>query len=643
MATKTITLGKSASSGNYIQAKIVCYSSADYDTNKSDVTCKLYVRKDNDSMMLTIPTSGTWSYSMTINGKAFSGTISKDVLLDWVLIATESVSGIAHNSDGTKSITISGSVTAPTGTTLAGHKSSGSGTAEMDTVPRASSIDSLACASSYFNGKLTYKYTPQSASFYNRCNISLNLDGEYIAVKSINLGQNGAAQQTATVTLSDDEQAIIYNKLPNTSKGTLRFTFRTYSDSGYSSQVGDAGYKEITLYVPKISSTLPDPGATLAPVHSLGTAFDGLFVQGKSKVKASFAGKGKFGASIKSYSITVEGATYDSGDSYTSGYLSGYGSITVKVTATDSRGYSGSVSMKIYVLAYTAPKVMPHSSESGIICARCDSSGNLRDSGTYLKVKARRSYSKCVDAEGTQHNFCGIRVRYKAEGGSYSAWKTLLAATNVSAEEVSSGALYEGVLLATKTYIAQVDVVDTVGNHTSVTVTIPTDKVFLHRDGARNSLGVFKYAEDDNTVDVAQDITVKVRGGLQVGGRTISDTGWISLGLSSEVEEATLNTGRNGKGCFYRVVNGNHVFVAFDCKFVYAGSPITISAVQIPAAYRPPRNYYALNTTNGRGISRCFVNTSGDVRIDHVQNMAAAEVTAEATVNWIDGYIDYWV
>lgn len=643
MATKTITLGKSASSGNYIQAKIVCDSSADYDTNKSAVTCRLYVRKDNDSLTLTIPTSGTWSYSLTINGKAFSGSVSKDVLLDWVLIATESASGISHNSDGTKSITVSGSVTAPSGTGLAGHKSSGSDTFQMDTIPRASTIDSVSCASSYFNGKLTYKYTPQASSFYNRCNISLNLDGEYIAVKTINLGQKSAAQQTATVTLTDDEQAIIYNKLPNTSKGTLRFTFRTYSDSSYSKQVGDYSYKEISLYIPKIASTLPDPGATLAPAHSLGTAFDGLYVQGKSKVKATFDGEGKFGASIKSYSMSVEGKSYGSSDSYTSGYLSGYGTITVKVTATDSRGYSNTVSKSIFVMAYTAPKVMAHSSESGIICARCDSSGKLSDSGTYLKVKARRSYSKCVDAGGVQRNFCGIRVRYKLENGSYSSWKTLLAASNVSTEQVDSGALYEGALLITKTYIAQVDVVDTVGNHTSVTFTIPTDKVYMHRAGSRNALGIGKYAEDDNTVDAAEDLTVKVRGKLLVGGRPISDTGWISLGLSSETSEAALNTGRNGKGCFYRVVNGNHVYVAFNAGFVYAGSALTISANNIPEEYRPVRNTYGLNVTNGRGVARSFVNSSGAVRIDYVQNMAAAETTNEITVNWIDGYIDYWV
>lgn len=643
MANKTINLNKSASSGNYIIGKIVCDATADYDLNNSDVTCRLYVHKDNDSMLLTIPTSGTWTYSMTINGKSFSGTVSKDVLLDWVLLATVSVSDITHNGDGTKSISVSGSVTAPTGTTFAGHKTSGSGTFTLDTVPRASSIDYVACASSYFNGMMTYKYTPQSPSFYNRCNISLNLNENYIAVKSINLGQKTAAQQTATVSLSEAEQAIIYNALPNTSKGTLRFTFRTYSDSGYSKQVGDPVNKEITLYVPKITSTLPDPGATLAPVHSLGTTFDGLYVQGISKVKAAFAGSGKYGATIKSYSMSVEGESYDSTDSYTSGYLKEYGTITVKVTATDSRGYSNTVSKSIFVMAYSKPKVIAISGASDIICARCDSSGNLSDSGTYLKVKARRSYSMCMDESGVQHNFCGIRVRYKQENGSYTAWKTLLAATTLTAEEVNTSALYEGVLLVTNTYIAQVDVVDTIGNHTSVTFTIPTDKVYMHKNGAMNSLGIGKYVETDNMVDVAEDITVRVRGELRVGDRTFSDTGWISLGLNAAVAEATLNTGRNGKGCFYRVINGNHVYVAFDCSFTYSGAAITVSASQIPAPYKPIRNHYAMNTTNGRGIARCFVNSSGDVRIDHVQNMAAAETTEAFTANWIDGYIDYWV
>ena len=140
MANKTIELNRSAASGSYIIGRIVCDATVDNNLNNSDATCRLYVRKANDGTQLTIPTSGTWSYGMNINGKAFSGTVSKNVLLDWVLLATVSASDIAHNDDGTKTIAISGWVTAPTGTTLAGHTTSGSNTFALDVIPRASAI-----------------------------------------------------------------------------------------------------------------------------------------------------------------------------------------------------------------------------------------------------------------------------------------------------------------------------------------------------------------------------------------------------------------------------------------------------------------------------------------------------------------------
>ena len=90
MANKTINLNRSASSGSYIIGKIVCDATADYSLNNSDVACRIYVHKDNDSTLLTIPTSGTWAYSMTINGKVFSGTVSKDLysmrILSFILL-----------------------------------------------------------------------------------------------------------------------------------------------------------------------------------------------------------------------------------------------------------------------------------------------------------------------------------------------------------------------------------------------------------------------------------------------------------------------------------------------------------------------------------------------------------------------------
>ena len=122
-----------------------------------------------------------------------------------------------------------------------------------------------------------------------------------------------------------------------------------------------------------------------------------------------------------------------------------------------------------------------------------------------------------------------------------------------------------------------------------------------------------------------------------------NDTGWISLGLIAGVSETSQNAGRGGNGCFYRIDGGNHVYVAFHCAFQFSGSAVTVNSKEIPAPYKPPRNIYALNPTDGPGIATVFVNSAGNVGIEHAQNIASGENAASYTVNWIDGYIDYWI
>jgi hypothetical protein len=483
---------------------------------------------------------------------------------------------------------------------------------------------------------MTYKYTPKSASYYNRCVIALNLNGTYTQVKVINIGTQSASQKTASVTLSESELSVIYNKLPSSTKGTLRFTFRTYSDSGYSSQIGDAGYKEISLSIPNISATQPTATMTLSPVTALASPFNTLYIKGRTKVDANFTnGAGKYGASIKSYTMSVNGKSY--GSPYTSEYLTTEGSVTVTGTIKDSRGYSRTYTQTITVIPYTNPRITPASAEDEIICARCDADGNLNDSGTYLKIKAKRNYSKVV-SDGVQKNFCSIRYRYKAEGGSYSSWVTILA-TNSASDEVDTGALLGGALLPTSSYVVQVGVVDTIGEADTTTVSIPTDKIFWHRAGSINSFGFGKYAEEENTFDIAEDITTKFRGKVSFAGEA-----WINLGLSENVAESESNAGRwGGTGCYYRACAGEkHIYVAFNCAFTYSGSAIQVNAEPIPSAYRPDRNVYAICATGGRAVARILVNKSGYILVDWIQVISSAESTTSSTVKWIDGYIDYW-
>lgn len=620
-----------STSNQYIDAKIVWSSTPNHQDNTSKVTAALYYKRNNTGYQ----TYGEGTFTITIDGTKTSVTKAVTITESAWVKAVEATKTISHKTDGSKSITIS-ATGSMSGTSLS--STSCSGTAKLDTIPRATVINSVSCATNYFTGKMTYKYTPQSANYYNRCNISLNLDGEYIAVKSINLGQKSASQQTATVTLTSSELATIYNELTSAKQGTLRFTFRTYSDSAYSTQVGDVGYKEITLYIPNDATTKPSVSAILSPVSSLSGDFASLYIQGYSKVKASISATGKYKANIVSSKTTmvVEGKTYDSGDAFTSDYLRVSGSKSqVKITVTDSRGYSNSTTLSINVLAYSKPKLLPATGESSIICARCDANGNLTDSGTYLKIKAKRSFSRL-----SGQNDSTVRCRFKVTGSSsYSKWITLMD-TGSTSDEIDTGALFTGEVSATNSHTVQINVVDSIGEQQTLEFDIPTERIYMDRAGSRRSLGIGKYAEEENTIDIAEDLTTIFRGNVKFAGEA-----WSSLGLSANVSESDSSCGRWGNtGCHYRVcAGGKHVYVAFNCAFTYSGSSIQINLDAMPSAYRPKRNVYAICATGGRAIARILVNNSGNIVVDWIQVITATEATTSSTVKWIDGYIDYWI
>ena len=171
----------------------------------------------------------------------------------------------------------------------------------------------------------------------------------------------------------------------------------------------------------------------------------------------------------------------------------------------------------------------------------------------------------------------------------------------------------------------------------------------MHKAGSIGSLGIGEYVSDPDTVSIAKEKTVKVRGDLVVFGDdnseiTLGDTGWIDLGTSDKVSvEGAINAGRNGKGCFYRVINGNHVYVAFNAAFTYTGEGIVVNEYAIPSQYLPKRKAYAMCILAGRAFARVGVSTAGTVIIDWVQDASASATTTSAETTWIDGYIDYWI
>ena len=501
MASGTINLNNSSltSGGGYLAGKIEWESTPNTAANTSQVKAKLYVKKASTTGTITIPTSGSWDCALSVNGEAVSSSVQASITADWVLMLEKTVT-VAHGSDGTKSITISGTAWGPSGSAYSGKTTTGSGTATLDPIPRAST---MSFPSTWTLGT-TQKFTISRADSSFRHSIEYGF-GTGSTKKSGHVGGSDVPFTSTSVTFTPGLEFC--EVIPNAASGTGTFILRTYTASG--TLIGSKTYN-VTFNVPVNDNTRPSLDVSLSPINSISSGgFQDLYIQGYSKVSAAFTnGEGKYGATIQSYTMTAEGKSY--GSPCTSDYLSQIGTITVECKATDSRGLTKSVSTTINVIPYSTPVI------NVLSCGRCDDAGDASDSGTSLRIRAKRTYSKVMSG-GAQKNFCAIRYRYKiVSASSYGAWVTILPKNSTGSDEVDTGVILNGLLAVSSSYVVEVGVIDDIGQSASTTITIQTDTVFMHRKAGGSAMGLGKYAEEDDLLDIAWN--ERVRKNLHVDG-----------------------------------------------------------------------------------------------------------------------------
>lgn len=491
----------------------------------------------------------TAKYYISINGGAETEyAISYTLPQNTTKTILDTTITVNHKSDGTGTV----KVRTWMDTGISADVVEKSQTLTLTTIPRASTISAV--SNRYLGDKCAVKWTPLSKSF--RYKLKFSMGNWAYTTKAIHPNQTAAYLYTEYPIPLD-----VAVQIPNSLTGTMTVTLYTYSDSNATVQVGSASSEDFTVTVPDNADTKPyATSMTLTPVSSLGSDFAGLYIQGHSKVKVSASAEGQYGASVVWQNITVEGKSYGSSNNYTSDYLYEYGTVYVKLTIKDSRGITNSKTLPITVIPYSKPRVVPVSGETKVICERCDASGNLSDSGTYLRIKARRSYSLCM-ADGVQKNFCGLRYRYKmATDGDFSSWQNLLLTTNTTAEEVDTVAL-GGALSATVSYIVQVDAVDSIPNHTYLTFDIPTEEVFLHKAGSIGSLGIGEYVSDANIISIAKNKHIRMKSslnGVRMYNKSVSGT--KELDINTKYADFT-GTGNERQSFFvFGEANGSIVY-----------------------------------------------------------------------------------
>ena len=393
------------------------------------------------------------------------------------------------------------------------------------------------------------------------------------------------------------------------------------------------GTATVRLRVPENDVTRPKftaEGLKLSPVSDLGEAFQGLYIRGKTGVRAEMEAVSDYSEIVR-YQLTV-GTVGTEGNPAVLDTLVSEGNVKVVAKAIDARGFTGTVTAYISVLPYRKPRIIPYRGYSAVICERAMENGELNAKGTYLAIKAGMEYSSIL-AGGQNLNECSLGYRWKiSNSGSFTAWEDLLP---YGSEEREISQLISNVVSSLETsYVVEIRAVDALGENHTMAFQIMTEAVsFVLYDG-EDGAGFGKYPEAPHVVDIASHMTLLVRGRLVVEGAD-----WQDLGLAEGVSEDIIGIGRKPvSGCHYRVENGNHVYLAFDGSFNFPTSPLVINRTPIPEEYRPRRPVMAVCLTDV-GFAVCTGDTDGYIRVEAVYPYK--ENTA--TVSGMDGYIDYWI
>ena len=364
------------------------------------------------------------------------------------------------------------------------------------------SVPTLSATTVAMGNALTVYTNRASANFKHKISYSFN-------------GATGDISTSATTSASWNVSINLAKQIKDKPSGTGTITCITYNGT---KQVGTAKTVQFTATVPNNSTTQPTLSVfNLTPSGTVPSAFSGLYIQGKTGVKASYTATSTY-STVSSYQMTVDSKTYG-GNPATSVAFASSGSKTVKGTVTDARGYYTQDSETILVMPYGKPTVVPYKGERTVICERCTSDGALSDSGMYLRIKAGRFYYKVMSDE-IQKNFCSLGYRYKVSSAtSYSSDVILIAddgkhnhpdgtvvvstSDNNDEIDVAIPGIVESI---TTSYDVQIFVKDTMGETDTFTVRVPTAGTDFHLREGGDGAGFGKYAEQKGGVEFEWDV-----------------------------------------------------------------------------------------------------------------------------------------
>lgn len=388
-------------------------------SNTSSLTIKIEFSANNS---VTYFSSAT--LNCTCNGVSKSTTVSHPK--GGKASASFTFSNIAHNSDGSKSVSWSWSCA--TGTSALGTQSA-SGTRALTKIARASAI-SFSSSSVQLEQSVTINITRYLTGASDKLTYNIN-------------GSTGTIATTTANSFTWTPPIDLAEQIINSTTGTCVITCTTYNGS---TSIG-SNSKNLTLNVPD----------SVVPSVSIGTLTEadttmisknwGIFLQNKSKLNIPITATGIYNSTIQSIVTTINGLSF-TGSSVVTSTLITAGTNTISTTVTDSRGRTATTTTTYSVVPYTNPNIQIAQAQ------RCLSDGTLSDDGTYLLIDYKADISSADNNNSKSH-----RIGYKRTTDSTYTYVTLSSSYSVDIQDqvssftISSDYAYDVIFEATDSFM----------------------------------------------------------------------------------------------------------------------------------------------------------------------------------------------
>lgn len=323
----------SNSDGRYTLYLYLTEESTSIDNNTSTVSWSLVLQSSNYNFY-----QHTIVRNVYLNGSNVASISNQTgVAMGGSVTLASGRSSIPHESDGTKSLNFSASISTPDGASYLPRSISLSGSMQLTTIPRASSA-TITNATPRYGDAVTINIQPAISGFTHTLHVGAN---GHISWKKI--AEGVGTSYTWTVPTE-------FAKSYTTQDNVLWLWVETFNGS---TKIGDKIYWEAFKLQPA-ESMRPSGSIYDKDMNSDARAAFGIYCKGLSKLQVDISAYAKMGASIKSITTTLAGQTY-SGSKFETDVLQVTGSREIKSVITDSRGQSTTETKQIYIYDYIPP------------------------------------------------------------------------------------------------------------------------------------------------------------------------------------------------------------------------------------------------------------------------------------------------